>query len=137
MGWSTTGTRNRVRITGGPVTRLIEEELFTFFPQLKGLAIEHSWGGTTALTRGNRPSIGVMGDHRNIYYGVGYSEGVPSTQTAGRIIADLMIGESNAFTSHYVVNHDIPYAGPAVLRRFLAKGAKWLMRNFDVELYRY
>ncbi len=58
------------------------------------------------------------------------------SQTAGRIIADLMAGESNEFTNHYVVNHRIPYAGPAGLRRHLAKGAKWLMKNFDVPLYR-
>ncbi|MCP4202338.1 MAG: FAD-binding oxidoreductase, partial [bacterium] len=38
------------------VTRLIEAELFRFFPQLEGLAIEHAWGGTTALTIGNTPS---------------------------------------------------------------------------------
>ncbi len=118
------------------VTRRIEEELFSFFPQLEGLKIEHAWGGTTALTAGNKSSVGVMGEHRNVYYGVGYSEGVPSSQTAGRIIADLMAGESNAFTNHYVVNRNIPYAGPAALRVHLAKGAKWLMKKFDIPLYR-
>ncbi len=118
------------------VTRRIEEELFSFFPQLEGLEIEHAWGGTTALTLGNKSSVGVMGEHRNIYYGVGYSEGVPSTQTAGRMIADLMAGESNAFTNHYVVNRNIPYAGPAALRKYFARGAKWLMRKFDMPLYR-
>jgi glycine/D-amino acid oxidase-like deaminating enzyme len=90
------------------VTRVIEAELFRFFPQLEGLGVEHAWGGTTALTIGNTPSVGVMSDDRNIFFGVGFSEGVPSSQTAGRIIADLMAGESNEFTNHYVVNHDIP-----------------------------
>ena len=118
------------------VTRSIEAELFRFFPQLEGLAIEHAWGGTTALTLGNTPSVGVMGDDKNIFYGVGFSEGVPSTQTAGRIIADLMAGESNEFTNHYVVNHNIPYAGPTALRGPLARGAKWLMNTFDLPLYR-
>jgi glycine/D-amino acid oxidase-like deaminating enzyme len=118
------------------VARLIEAELFRLFPQLEGLAVEHAWGGTTALTIGNTPSIGVMGDDRNIFFGVGFSEGVPSTQTAGRIIADLMVGESNEFTSHYVVNRKIPYAGPTALRGPLARGTKWLMKNFDVSLYR-
>ena len=118
------------------VTRLIEAELFRFFPQLEGLGIEHAWGGTTALTIGNTPSVGVMGDDKNIFFGVGFSEGVPSTQTAGRIIADLMAGESNEFTNHYVVNRNIPYTGPVALRGTLARGTKWLMKKFDLPLYR-
>jgi glycine/D-amino acid oxidase-like deaminating enzyme len=73
------------------------------------------------------PSVGVMGDHRNIFYGVGLSEGVPTTQTFGRIIADLMAGESNIYTNHYVSNHKIPYVGPVYLRSAFAPGAKWLM----------
>jgi len=71
--------------------------------------------------------VGVMGDHCNIYYGVGLSEGVPTTQTFGRIIADLMAGESNDFTDHYVTNHKIPYIGPTPLRSMFAPAAKWLM----------
>jgi glycine/D-amino acid oxidase-like deaminating enzyme len=118
------------------VTRLIEAELFKFFPQLEDLAIEHRWGGTTALTIGNTPSVGVTGDYENIFYGVGFSEGVPSTQTAGRMISDLMAGESNEFTNHYVINHAIPYVGPPALRDPLARGMKWLMKTFELPLYR-
>jgi glycine/D-amino acid oxidase-like deaminating enzyme len=72
-----------------------------------------------------------MGDYQNIYYAGGFDEGVPSTQTAGRIIADLMSGESNEFTSHFVVNRKVPYAGPASLRGYFAKGVKWLMEKYE------
>lgn len=118
------------------VTRLIEEDFFTFFPQLKGLKIEHAWGGTTALTLGNKSSIGVMGNNKNIYYGVGFYQGVPATQTAGRIIAELMAGEENDFTNHFVVNQNIPYAGPRVARKYISIAAKRLMEKFDLPLYR-
>ncbi len=111
-------------------TQRILKDLFSFFPQLEGLGIEHAWGGTTTHTRGTTPSVGVMGDYRNIYYGVGLSEGVPTTQTFGRIIADLMAGESNEFTNHYVVNHRIPYAGPSRLRRILSRGARWYWEKY-------
>jgi glycine/D-amino acid oxidase-like deaminating enzyme len=104
--------------------------LFEFFPQLEGLKIAHAWGGTTAYTLKRIPSVGVMGDHRNIYYGVGFSEGVPSTQTAGRIIADLMVGEKNHFTDHFIVNRKIPYAGPTRLRGFFGQAIKWMMENW-------
>jgi len=112
------------------VTRKIKKDLFAFFPQLEGLRIEHSWGGTTTYTLDRTPSVGVMGDYQNIYYGVGLSEGVPTAQTFGRIIADLMAGETNEFTNHYVVNHKIPYAGPLSLRGVFVGGGKWLMENF-------
>jgi len=109
-------------------THRIIEDLFSFFPQLDGLGIEHAWGGTTTYTLNEVPSVGVMGDHRNIYYGVGLSEGVPTTQTFGRIIADLMAGESNEFTNHYVVNQRVSYAGPTRLRGIFGKLAKWIWK---------
>jgi glycine/D-amino acid oxidase-like deaminating enzyme len=113
------------------VTRRIEENLFAFFPQLKGLRTEHAWSGTTAYTLSGRiPSVGVEGANRNIYYGVGFSNGVPSAQTAGRIIADLMAGESNAFTSHFVVNRRIPYAGPTFLRGLFGRAYKWKLKKY-------
>lgn len=112
-------------------TQSIIKDLFAFFPSLDGLRIEYAWGGTTTHTLDRTPSVGVMGDHRNIYYGVGLSEGVPTTQTFGRIIADLMAGESNIFTEHYVVNHRIPYAGPTTLRGFFVRGAKWMWEKFE------
>jgi glycine/D-amino acid oxidase-like deaminating enzyme len=112
------------------VTRHLEENLFAFFPQLEGLKIDHAWSGTTAYTLGRVPSVGVMGDDENIYFGVGFSNGVPSSQTAGLIVADLMAGESNKFTNHYIVNKKIPYAGPTVLRGLFGKAYKWQMKNF-------
>jgi glycine/D-amino acid oxidase-like deaminating enzyme len=98
------------------VTELLKKDLILTFPQLEGLQVEHAWGGSTIASLNFTPSVGVMGEYKNIYYGVGYSEGVPSTQTGGRIIADLMAGESNAFTNHYVVNKNIRYAGTSFLR---------------------
>jgi glycine/D-amino acid oxidase-like deaminating enzyme len=112
------------------ITHSITKDLFTSFPQLESLGIEHAWGGTTTYTLSESPSVGVMGDHQNIFYGVGLSEGVPTTQTFGRIIADLMAGESNEFTNHYVVNHPITYAGPRSLRGTFGRGAKWMWEKF-------
>ena len=112
------------------VTNQIEDNLLSFFPQLKGLKIDHAWGGTTSYTLKRVPSVGVIGDCENIYYGTGFNEGVPSAQTAGRIIADLMAGESNKFTEHFIVNRKIPYAGPKNLRGVFGRGVKWMMKNF-------
>lgn len=113
------------------VTQRIIDNFFAFYPQLEGLKIEHAWGGTTSYTLGRVPSVGVVGDHKNVYYGIGFSEGVPSTQTAGRMISDLMAGESNQFTNHFIVNRKIPYAGPKSLRGIFGRGVKWMMENLD------
>jgi gamma-glutamylputrescine oxidase len=113
-------------------THRILDELYSFFPQLDGLEIEHAWGGTTSYIIGRRiPSVGVIGDHKNIYYGAGLSEGVPTTQTFGRIISDLMAGESNKFTNHYVVNHKVPYAGPARVRGSMGRVVTWMWEKND------
>jgi glycine/D-amino acid oxidase-like deaminating enzyme len=113
------------------VTNRILDNLFTFFPQLEGVRIDHAWGGTTSYTLGRIPSVGVFGEYKNIYYGTGFSEGVPSTQTAGRMIADLMAGESNKFTSHFIVNRKMPYVGPKSFRGLFGRGIKWMIRNLD------
>jgi len=114
------------------VIRRVKENLFSFFPQLEGLQIDHAWGGTNAFTIGKVPTAGVMGDYKNIYYGFGISEGVPTTQVFGRIIADLMAGESNAFTNHFIVNRRLPYVGPKYLRGFFGRSVKWMIRNLDI-----
>jgi glycine/D-amino acid oxidase-like deaminating enzyme len=112
-------------------THAITKDLFTSFPQLDGLSVEHAWGGTTSYTLNYTPSVGVIGDHNNIFYGVGLSEGVPTSQTFGRIIADLMAGESNEFTNHYIVNHPVAYAGPSSLRGIFGRAAKWIWVTQD------
>lgn len=113
------------------VTRNVKKDLFRFFPDLAGLKIAHAWGGVTAGTLDYTPSVSVMGDHQNIYFGTGHAEGVPTTQTTGRIIADMMTGDSNEFTNHYIVNRKIPYAGPLKLRGLFARGAKWMLGNLE------
>jgi glycine/D-amino acid oxidase-like deaminating enzyme len=113
------------------VTRKIEKDLFTTFPQLEGLKIEHAWGGTTVITVDRTPSVGLLEEFDNIYYGGGYDEGVPTAQTAGRIIAELMAGGSNMFTKHYIVNRKVPYAGPLPLRSFFIKTYRSYLSRSD------
>ena len=67
-------------------------------------------------------SLGVMGKHQNIYDGVADNgHGVVFGQTAGRLIAELMAGESSELTDLFVVNQEIPYAGPSSLRIVFAR----------------
>jgi len=114
-----------------PALDALTRSLFTTFPQLEGLRIDHAWGGTMGFTMDFTPSVGVMGDHGNIFYGVAYNgEGVALAQTAGRIIAELMAGATSALTELVVVNHRMPYLGPASLRIVFERLYQWyLMRS--------
>jgi glycine/D-amino acid oxidase-like deaminating enzyme len=105
-----------------PVIELLTESLFATFPQLEGLRIDHAWGGTMGFTLDFKPSVGVMGDNKNIFYGVAYNgEGVAFGQTAGRIISELIAGEAGELSKLFVVNHKIPYVGPRSLRILFAR----------------
>ena len=123
---------NNDRIAPGnnkSVSLLIIKDLVETFPSLAGIKFDHAWGGPTAGTLDFQPSVGVMGDYNNIYYGVGYNEGVPSAQTGGKMIAELMAGEKNEFTEHFIINRTIPYSGPKFLRAFFGILKKWYLVN--------
>jgi glycine/D-amino acid oxidase-like deaminating enzyme len=113
------------------VTAKIVKDLYSFFPQLEGTTIAHAWGGITSYSLGRGAAVGTLGEYENIFFGTGFLEGVPSTQIAGRMIADLMAKQSNNFTNHFIVNRKIPYAGPKLLRGLFGRGAKWMMENLD------
>ena len=111
-----------------PALDALTKSLFTTFPQLEGLRIDHAWGGTMGFTMDFTPSVGVTGDYKNVFYGVAYNgEGVAFSQTAGRIISELMAGEESALTKLCVVNHQMPYLGPRGLRIVFERLYKWYL----------
>jgi len=111
-----------------PAIEAVTRSLFTTFPQLEGLRIDHAWGGTMGFTMDFTPSVGVMGEDKNIFYGVAYNgEGVAFSQTAGRIISELMTGEDSERTKLCVVNHQMPYLGPSSLRIVFERLYKWYL----------
>ena len=59
------------------VSQEIVKDLIRTFPSLAGIKVEHAWGGPTAGSLDFTPSVGVMGEHGNIYYGVGLQRGRP------------------------------------------------------------
>ena len=113
------------------VTAKIVNDLYSFFPQLEGFPIAHAWGGITSYSLGRGAAVGTLDDNENIFYATGFDEGVPATQIAGRMIADLMAKESNIYTDHFIVNREIPYAGPRFMRGVFARAIKWTINNLN------
>jgi glycine/D-amino acid oxidase-like deaminating enzyme len=116
-----------------PVIAALTRDLFDTFPQLEGVRIEHAWGGTMGFSYDFTPSVGQMGEYKNIYFGVAHNgEGVGNCQTAGRIIADLMAAKSSELTKLYYVNHKIPWAGPQKLRVLPARFFRWYAKRWGI-----
>ena len=83
----------RARSTRARATRaehFLRASMARYFPALADAAIAHRWAGTLAITLDRVCSMGVGGEHRNVYHALGYSgHGVALALLAGRVLADL------------------------------------------------
>lgn len=74
----------------------LKKTMYSYMPVLRDVDITHEWTGTLSITLQRNSSIGVTGDHNNIYYGFGYSgHGVTMANLSGNIIADMIAGEGD------------------------------------------
>ena len=77
------------------VAGFVRPYLEQVFPQLKGVGIDYSWGGTVGLTLNRLPQFGRIG---NSFYAHGWSgHGVVLTTLAGDLIARAMRGQAERF----------------------------------------
>ncbi|MEQ1567406.1 MAG: FAD-dependent oxidoreductase [Myxococcota bacterium] len=74
-----------------------------YFPGAADVKIAHRWTGTLGITLSRCCSMGVMGEHRNILYALGYSgHGVVLANLAGRVLCDL-------YSDHHEPWRDLPF----------------------------
>lgn len=77
------------------VAGFVRPYLEQVFPQLKGVAIDHAWGGLVGVTLNRLPQFGRIG---NSFYAHGWSgHGVLLTTLAGDLIAQAMRGAAERF----------------------------------------
>jgi glycine/D-amino acid oxidase-like deaminating enzyme len=80
--------------------RALRSTLLRYFPDLASARIAHRWSGPLDLTLSRHCAIGVLGEHKNVYYGLGYSgHGITLANLAGRVIADLYEGDHEPWRS--------------------------------------
>ena len=74
-----------------PVFNKIGEELFRFFPSLRGKHITHAWGGVMGVSRTLKPAVCFDTNTRFGWAGGFFGDGVGATNLAGRTMADLVL----------------------------------------------
>ena len=72
------------------------------YPQLNNTKIDFAWGGTLAVTRNRLPYFAKI--KPNVFSASGYSgHGVALSVLSGRIIAELIKGDSKRFDFMYEI----------------------------------
>jgi glycine/D-amino acid oxidase-like deaminating enzyme len=83
---------SKASFSGGreQATNAVYERLGRYFPRARLVGIRQRWSGAIGMTLTRVPTIGVRGEHRNVYYGVGYSGfGIMMSNLAGKILCDV------------------------------------------------
>jgi gamma-glutamylputrescine oxidase len=107
----------------------LSAQLGKLFPNLAGVAFDRKWDGLVDMTLDWEPSVGVMGKHANIFYGIGYcGHGVNLTFMFGKVIADLVTGQSAKWKEFPFLNRKPPYLPNEPFR--------WLGVEAELEYYR-
>jgi gamma-glutamylputrescine oxidase len=106
------------------------KEIERLYPRLSGIDFDYLWTGVLGFSLDFSQSVGVMGERKNIYYGLAYAgHGVNLSTLFGRIIADLYAGEAEKW-------HDMPFLN----HRFIPlppEPLKWASVQANIAYYRY
>ena len=101
----------------------LHREFARIFPALAAVPFETAWSGFVDVSLDQTPSVGRMGRHSNVFYGIGYSgEGVNLTSVFGRIIADLAAGKDAEWRWFPYLNRRLPYIPNEPLRWLALEG---------------
>ena len=86
------------------ISASLRPSMLKVFPQLEQARIDYEWGGDIAISLNRVPQFGRI--EGNTYYVQGYSgHGVAPTHIAGKILADIVAGESEQFDIFSRVHH--------------------------------
>jgi gamma-glutamylputrescine oxidase len=106
------------------IVTALRHRMETLFPQLKGVRIDHVWGGTLAITMSRLPFVARVAP--NMLNASGFSgHGVALSGFAGRVMAEAIAGQSERFD----VLADLPIppfpGGPAFRAPLLTLAMTW------------
>lgn len=110
---------------------LLEKTLVELFPALDGVAVTHRWGGPIGVHRDWWPAV-RMDRRLGLAVTGGYvGDGVGTSNLAGRILCDLILGKESDLTALPFVGHRSPSWEPEPLRFLGVNAALLLMQAAD------
>jgi glycine/D-amino acid oxidase-like deaminating enzyme len=126
------GGRIGRRATADPrVAEVSARGLLWLFPQLAGVRFTHAWGGPIDHTPSFLPLFRTLRPG-NVHAGLGFSgHGLVQTRLGGRILASLVLGVDDGWSSMPVVGGGIGAVPPEPLRFPLVRAAVWGLRSGD------
>jgi glycine/D-amino acid oxidase-like deaminating enzyme len=114
-----------------PTHQMIRDLIIEWFPMLRDVGFSHSWGGAVGMPRDWMPTVSFDAGE-GVATARGYTgQGVATTNLAGRILADLILGVQSPITRLPVVNHRSPNWEPEPLRWLAIRGMQWAYGYID------
>ena len=105
--------------------------LLWLFPQLEGVRFTHAWGGPIDMTASFVPFFQTLHGGK-VHAGLGFSgHGLAQTRLGGRILASLVLGTRDEWTTLPVIGPPIGRAPPEPLRFPLLRAAVWALETGD------
>jgi glycine/D-amino acid oxidase-like deaminating enzyme len=102
-------------------------------PAVRDLAIEWRWGGPLERTQHGIPWVGVLGKHRNICYGLGYSgNGVSASNLIGRTLASVVLGLADDYAQSPLVSEPPAYLPPEPIRSAGARAVRSAIERCEI-----
>ncbi len=87
------------------------------YPALADVPIDHDWCGPIDRSPSGIPLFGNLGGRTHILYGAGFSgNGIGPTRLGGRLLADLVLGETDGLAGSALVNGNPGRLPPDPLR---------------------
>jgi len=94
----------------------IHAAMLEFFPDLADAHITHRWGGALGVSRDWCPTVSIDRQKRLAWAGNYVGDGVATSNLAGRILRNLILGRDEQINTLALVNHRSPAWEPEPLR---------------------
>lgn len=114
--------------------KALKKELVRVYPGLKDVEFQYVWSGVMSFSLDMSQSVGVAGENKNIYYGLGYAgHGVTLAFLFGKVIADILSGRGDEWKHMpFYQNRFPPYLPPEPLRYLAVKSYMGYLRFLDL-----
>jgi glycine/D-amino acid oxidase-like deaminating enzyme len=102
-------------------------------PAARDLAIEWRWGGPLERTQHGIPWVGTLGQHRNVFYGLGYSgNGVSASNLIGRTLASVVLDLGDDYARSPLVSDPPAYLPPEPIRSAGARAVRSAIERCEI-----